>query len=1229
MFDWLTKLVARNETKNSASLPGTPLKLLRTDLSSVDKTYPGLGEAILAYVVDGSEEEILLRLGGLKDVASSLRLRRDYFSTGKKGHSAERRGFFKQAAEIPPIVSYRLGRVYEAAWNGAPNATWYWPHLAADERWLEALLFEVLELGPNGYSYSHDGAPPFDAPVLARACEAGGFPASLLARLILLEEPKHSYSYFHQPAKDLANLGAYLATQTGTVLQALEHGKSVHRAHVLDILKHAQTVADDALAQRVVALAVDDSKTLRQAAEKLLLAQPDAVRTKVGGWIREKVVGGSPAERAHAVGLLSRIERDQCIGFLQERLAAESGKKVRAELEKYLGIQTVATEGGAGGAYEDGLEAPQPLAFAAEYEFPPDMEQDFVAAVVRYAQDAVVEHAKNWDRTAERYRHGKRDINPPADAKVAAAAFKSLRTAEFIKKRALPLVVTSYRNLLYRQIGEFIERHNLDLVPVIRLSVMCGAIEAPGSPRPHLAHHISDEAVEWISGVMQRRYPQLNLLDLGAAFEAAGLSAAWIESLYAGHYWGAKFNRLGLPNEAIWPFFLVHQEKLKTSLGLMASAQSQSAYYDDHLRRLAFRVLATFPKPPAAFATFLWERALGPSKTERPPAQACLGNFPSREKLIIQALGDGRKEVRSSAAEWLGDLGVKEAIPSIKKALAGEKSDEAKAAMMEALERLGEDIDQFLNRKKLLDDAKKAVGRPLPPELAWFPFDALPEVHWEKNRQVVPKEVIRWFILEAFKLKKAEPGPLQRRYFAMMRADERKALGAFILDGWLTQDTLPRYTQAEAEKEADKMAAQMKGYATKNPQYYPNFDEAQVRKQYLGHFLNQCLGSASDSRGILAVSAACCGPEIVPKCEKYIRFWYGRRMTQAKSLIQLLSWVDHPLAIQLILAIGTRFRTKALQKEAALCADRIAERKNWTREEMADRTIPSAGFTRDGTQIIDYGMRKFTAKLMEDYSIELRNSEGKVIGALPDALKSEEEAEVKELKKDFSASKKELKQVLKLQEERLYEAMCTQRRWRYDEWEIYLNAHPIVGRFCQQLVWLAFRDKEPVASFRPLPDGSLTDYDDNPVSLQPGDQVQVAHQSLLAEADAAKWKQHLKDYEITNLFPQFGKKLFQAEGPLAKATEIAEFEGYLVNSYKLRSRTGKLGYVRGSAEDGGWFYLYVKQFQGLRMQAVMEFTGNTLPEEDRTVALRKLYFIRMQDDASDSSSYSHRPLKLS
>jgi hypothetical protein len=97
---------------------------------------------------------------------------------------------------------------------------------------------------------------------------------------------------------------------------------------------------------------------------------------------------------------------------------------------------------------------------------------------------------------------------------------------------------------------------------------------------------------------------------------------------------------------------------------------------------------------------------------------------------------------------------------------------------------------------------------------------------------------------------------------------------------------------------------------------------------------------------------------------------------------------------------------------------------------------------------------------------------------------------------------------------------------------------------------------------------------------------------------------------------------------MKKATEILEFEGHLVNSFKLRSRTAKLGYTRGQAEDGGFFYIYQKNFPGLGLQAVIEFTGNVLPEENRTVALRKLYFIRSAQDGSRGYGNYQRPLAL-
>ncbi len=69
-----------------------------------------------------------------------------------------------------------------------------------------------------------------------------------------------------------------------------------------------------------------------------------------------------------------------------------------------------------------------------------------------------------------------------------------------------------------------------------------------------------------------------------------------------------------------------------------------------------------------------------------------------------------------------------------------------------------------------------------------------------------------------------------------------------------------------------------------------------------------------------------------------------------------------------------------------------------------------------------------------------------------------------------------------------------------------------------------------------------------------------------------------------------------------------DFKGHLIESFALRGRALKLGYTRGAAEDGGCFYVYEKRFPTLGLVASIEFTGNGLPEENRSVALLKLSF---------------------
>jgi hypothetical protein len=141
-------------------------------------------------------------------------------------------------------------------------------------------------------------------------------------------------------------------------------------------------------------------------------------------------------------------------------------------------------------------------------------------------------------------------------------------------------------------------------------------------------------------------------------------------------------------------------------------------------------------------------------------------------------------------------------------------------------------------------------------------------------------------------------------------------------------------------------------------------------------------------------------------------------------------------------------------------------------------------------------------------------------------------------------------------------------------------------------------------SFRPLADGALSDVMDRDVEPGPEACLTVAHQSLVPAA----WLQHLTDYEVEPLFPQFGRELYELPEDLRDDTECKSFEGHMVEAFRLRSRATALGYVRGASEDGGWFFCYRKSFQELSIEARVGFSGNSLPEENRMVALEKLTF---------------------
>ncbi len=322
----------------------------------------------------------------------------------------------------------------------------------------------------------------------------------------------------------------------------------------------------------------------------------------------------------------------------------------------------------------------------------------------------------------------------------------------------------------------------------------------------------------------------------------------------------------------------------------------------------------------------------------------------------------------------------------------------------------------------------------------------------------------------------------------------------------------------------------------------------------------------------------------------------------------MLSWIDDPSAIQVLLATATRFRTAGIRKLADECVREVAQRRGWTVDELADRTIPTAELDEDGHLELSYGSRTFRAKLGDDLSLALETEDGKALSSLPEPRQDDNKEAAALAKQTLSQAKKQLKVIAKQQRDRLYEAMCTQRHFRHADWATHLARHPVVGRLVQRVIWTTLGDNG--RTFRPLGDGTLTGPDDDPVTLDSDVEIGVAHTSLVPPDMASRWLKHLADYEVEPLFNQLGRTAYALPDAAREETALRDFEGHIVEAFKLRGRATKLGYVRGETGDGGWFHEYVKQLPGLGLSVVIEFTGNGLPEENRKVGLVALHFRR-------------------
>lgn len=640
---------------------------------------------------------------------------------------------------------------------------------------------------------------------------------------------------------------------------------------------------------------------------------------------------------------------------------------------------------------------------------------------------------------------------------------------------------------------------------------------------------------------------------------------------------------MGFDSSELWEGFWENSDLLSEVLANYTSSTSQ--YLNDPMFLGILRVLKGFPTLKREHLSMLWQYAFGSRTFLRRDVQRILKDQPDIEEQLKKSIASSQKDIRQAAASWLAIQPRKSLVQDLRAAYKKEKSEPVKIEILKALERSGVDLSELMDRQVLQAEAEAGLKK-MKRNVDWLDWGSLPTLRWKETQAPVSNEILRWLILQPVALNSAVASPMLKKWLQEFVPEDAQQLASELLNRWLKGCTPSGYWK-----------------------------------------------SALSDKGLLAFSSALCDRTTVATAHAYLKEHYGMRVGDCRALLDMASGSDSPDGLHFLKKISQGFRTKSLQSHAQKLIQQMAEDRGWSKDEFEDRMIADGGFAiaegvlkapydKRPTLELDYGARKLYVVLDDELSCIVVTEEGKVLKNLPTAAQGDDEELVKAAKKNLSACKKTVKDVLAVESRRLYEAMCSQREWLASDWLSHLVPHPIVGTLCQRLVWTSWEaeasnaakdesdgDRKYLRSFRPLADRTLVDAQDNQYKLSSDTLVRVAHRSTLTPEEANHWYEHLEDYEIIPTFLQLQQfKEFTPES--LAADSIDDFHGYLINAFKLKRAAEKLGFARGSAEDGGYFSTYIKPFPSMELEAILVFSGNSLPEQDGLVALQQLQIVR-------------------
>ncbi|MCC7534579.1 MAG: DUF4132 domain-containing protein [Deltaproteobacteria bacterium] len=378
-------------------------------------------------------------------------------------------------------------------------------------------------------------------------------------------------------------------------------------------------------------------------------------------------------------------------------------------------------------------------------------------------------------------------------------------------------------------------------------------------------------------------------------------------------------------------------------------------------------------------------------------------------------------------------------------------------------------------------------------------------------------------------------------------------------------------------------------------------------------------GAPSKERWALCALGHLGSDESALELAPMIRAWPGESQHQRAVLgLDVLATLGSDVALVQLSGIAQKVPFQALKKRAGECMERIAAARGLTRDELEDRVVPDGGFDATGKRTLSFGKRSFEVVLGPEGVPMVRDADGTRRADLPKPNAKDDAAVAASAVAEWKTLKKALRETVKVQYERLEQAMVTGRAWRPDTFDAVVARHPLMRHLAATLVWSAWKDGKLLQTFRLAEDGTLADAKDDRCVLRPdATEVRIAHPLDLDDATKAAWGGVLGDYEILAAFPQLGRTVFALTDDERRGDDlVARFAGREWGVGAFVGHMRRRGWTHGAPQDGGHVSDHTKAFPFAGVTAVLEHNGYPIGalEYADPQRIEHVYFVRGDAD---------------